>query len=105
MTNETKTQDDGYQELDVSKTTDKVEYELEDGGSPDKGVAPSPASEPKEASPSKSEDSYIVEPEKSGDENKELDGIETDGARKRINKLVKQRKEKEGSSLCCSRTN
>ena len=95
MTNETKTQDDGYQELDVSKTTDKVEYELEDGGSPDKGMAPSPASEQKEASPSKSEDSYIVEPEKSGDENKELDGIETDGARKRINKLVKQRKEKE----------
>ena len=57
---ETKTQDDGYQELDVSKTTDKVEYELEDGGSPDKGLAPSPTSEPKDASPSKTEDSYCL---------------------------------------------
>ena len=30
---------------------------------------------------------------------KELDGIETEGARKRINRLVKQRKEKEEKLL------
>jgi|TARA_S200002703_G_scaffold35486_1_gene30515 hypothetical protein len=96
---ETKTQDDGYQELDVSKTTDKVEYELEDGGSPDKGLAPSPTSEPKDASPSKTEDSYIVESEKSEAsepaKEKELEGINTAGAEKRIRQLIKQRKERE----------
>jgi len=101
MSNEvkTKTQDDGYQELDVSKTTDKVEYELEDGGSPDKGVASAAASTPKEVSPSKTEDSYIVEPEKSEvsepAKDKELEGINTAGAEKRIRQLIKQRKERE----------
>ena len=41
-----------------------------------------------------------VEIETTDDEaTKELDGIETEGARKRINRLVKQRKEKEEKLL------
>ena len=96
MNNEenTKTQDDGYQEIDISN--------------------PEPTT-PKEETPTKQEPEYVVEGlstietekvepkvevETSNEEStKELEGIETEGARKRINRLVKQRKEKEEKLL------
>jgi len=102
MSNElkTKTQDDGYQELDIKGTTnEKVEYEVEDGGSSDKGLAPTSTSGPQEPSTSKSETSYVVESEKPETseslKDKELEGINTAGAEKRIRQLIKQRKERE----------
>ena len=90
----TKTQDDGYQEIDISTQEPTT---------------------PKEETPEKQESEYVVEglntiePEKTEPEievepsneesTKELEGIETEGARKRINRLVKQRKEKEEKLL------
>ena len=90
----TKTQDDGYQEIDISTQEPTT---------------------PKEETPEKQESEYVVEglntiePEKTESEievepsneesTKELEGIETEGARKRINRLVKQRKEKEEKLL------
>ena len=94
----TKTQDDGFQELDISlsqentkKTEPEIEIDLNTNGL-DKLAAEKPVDQE-----SKEDESYIVE----GDDEapKELEGIETDGARKRINRLVKQRKEKEEALL------
>ena len=94
MNEENKSQDDGYQEVDISN--------------------PQPEQQPAEA-PVKQEPEYVVEGLSGLEEKKpepeveiettdveatkELDGIETEGARKRINRLVKQRKEKEEKLL------
>ena len=94
MNEENKSQDDGYQEVDISN--------------------PQPEQQQAEA-PVKQEPEYVVEglsgleekkPEPeveiettNVEATKELDGIETEGARKRINRLVKQRKEKEEKLL------
>ena len=97
MNEENKSQDDGYQEVDISN--------------------PQPEQQPEQQAeaPVKQEPEYVVEGlnalddkkpepeveiETTDDETtKELDGIETEGARKRINRLVKQRKEKEEKLL------
>ena len=80
MNEENKTQDDGYQEVDVSKPQKEEpekDYEVEE-------ETEQPKVETKKEEPT--EDSR--EPE-------ELDGINTAGAEKRIRQLIKQRKERE----------
>jgi len=80
MNEENKTQDDGYQEVDVSKPQKEEpekDYEVEE-------ETEQPKVETKKEEPT--EDSK--EPE-------ELDGIHTAGAEKRIRQLIKQRKERE----------
>ena len=80
MNEENKTQDDGYQEVDVSKPQKEEpekDYEVEE-------ETEQPKVETKKEEPT--EDSK--EPE-------ELDGINTAGAEKRIRQLIKQRKERE----------
>ena len=67
---------DDWGTVEVSNTEDKVEYEIEE----------------KEEVVAKPE---VKAEEVNNDEPKELEGIETDGAAKRIRQLVKQRKEKE----------
>ena len=67
---------DDWGTVEVPNTEDKVEYEIEE----------------KEEVVAKPE---AKEEEINNDEPKELEGIETDGAAKRIRQLVKQRKEKE----------
>ena len=80
MNEENTTQDDGYQEIDVSKPQKEEpekDYEVEE-------ETEQPKVETKKEEPT--EDSK--EPE-------ELDGINTAGAEKRIRQLIKQRKERE----------
>ena len=80
MNEENKTQDDGYQEVDVSKPQKEEpekDYEVEE-------ETEQPKVETKKEEPT--EDSK--EPE-------ELDGINTAGAEKGIRQLIKQRKERE----------
>jgi len=99
MNEENKTQDEGYQEISTSNSqpeqTESEEQQIK--------------------APVKQEPEYVVEGLNSLDDKKlepeieietpetettkELDGIETEGARKRINRLVKQRKEKEEKLL------
>ena len=67
---------DDWGTVEVPNTEDKVEYEIEE----------------KEEVVAKPE---VKAEEVNNDEPKELEGIETDGAAKRIRQLVKQRKEKE----------
>ena len=77
----TKTQDDGYQEIDVSKPQKEEpekDYEVEEE------ETEQPKVETKKEEPT--EDSKDPE---------ELDGINTAGAEKRIRQLIKQRKERE----------
>ena len=99
MNNEenTKTQDDGYQEIDVSNPEpEKINsQDTEDStkAEPEYVVEGLNTLDEKKPEPE-------VEVETSDHEaTKELDGIETEGARKRINRLVKQRKEKEEKLL------
>lgn len=99
MNNEenTKTQDDGYQEIDVSNPEpEKINsQDTEDStkAEPEYVVEGLNTLDEKKPEPE-------VEVETSDPEiTKELDGIETEGARKRINRLVKQRKEKEEKLL------
>jgi len=76
----TKTQDDGYQEIDISKPQKEEpekDYEVEE-------ETEQPKVETKKEEPT--EDSKNPE---------ELDGINTAGAEKRIRQLIKQRKERE----------
>lgn len=77
----TKTQDDGYQEIDISKPQKEEpekDYEVEEE------ETEQPKVETKKEEPT--EDSKDPE---------ELDGINTAGAEKRIRQLIKQRKERE----------
>ena len=77
----TKTQDDGYQEIDISKPQKEEpekDYEVEEE------ETEQPKVETKKEEPT--EDSKNPE---------ELDGINTAGAEKRIRQLIKQRKERE----------
>ena len=81
MNEENKTQDDGYQEIDVSKPQKEEpekDYEVEEE------ETEQPKVETKKEEPT--EDSKDPE---------ELDGINTAGAEKRIRQLIKQRKERE----------
>ena len=78
----TKTQDDGYQEIDVSKPQKEEpekDYEVEEEEETEQPKVETKKEEPTEES---------KEPE-------ELDGINTAGAEKRIRQLIKQRKERE----------
>ena len=77
----TKTQDDGYQEIDVSKPQQEEpekDYEVEEEES----------EQPKVETKKEETTEESKEPE-------ELDGINTAGAEKRIRQLIKQRKERE----------
>ena len=77
-------EDDNWGTIEVPNNTneDKVEYEIEEKVV--EAAQPEPAPEVKE------------EPEvTTKEEPKELEGIETSGAQKRIRQLVKQRKERE----------
>jgi hypothetical protein len=77
--------EDNWSEVDTSKKEEnKVEFEVEK--EPEKVEAkPEPVQEKKE------------EPKK--EEPKELDGIQTKGAEKRIRQLIRQRKERDEQSL------
>ena len=80
MNEENKTQDDGYQEIDISKPPQEEpekDYEVEE-------ETEQPKVETKKEEP----------PEESK-EPEELEGINTAGAEKRIRQLIKQRKERE----------
>ena len=80
MNEENKTQDDGYQEIDVSKPPQEEpekDYEIVE-------ETEQPKVETKKE-----------EPAKESKEPEELDGINTAGAEKRIRQLIKQRKERE----------
>ena len=85
MNEENKNQDDGYQEIDVSKPQQEEpekEYEVEEATEESKEQ---PKVETKKEETEDSIDSKL----------QELDGINTTGAEKRIRQLVKQRKERE----------
>ena len=77
---------DDWGTVEVSNTEDKVEYEIEE----------------KEKVVAKPE---VKEDEVEDEEPKELEGIETDGAAKRIRQLVKQRKERENQVEALLRQN
>ena len=82
MNEENKTQDDGYQEIDISKPQKEEpekDYEVEEEEETEQPKVETKKEEPTEES---------KEPE-------ELDGINTAGAEKRIRQLIKQRKERE----------
>ena len=81
---------DDWGTVEVPNTEDKVEYEIEE----------------KEEVVVKEEPKPEVKAEEvNNDEPKELEGIETDGAAKRIRQLVKQRKEKENQVEALLRQN
>ena len=78
----TKTQDDGYQEIDISKPQKEEpekDYEVEE----------------EETEQPKVETVKKEEPTEDSKDPEELDGINTAGAEKRIRQLIKQRKERE----------
>lgn len=85
MNEENKNQDDGYQEIDVSKSQQEEpekEYEVEEATEESKEQ---PKVETKKEETEESIDSKL----------QELEGINTAGAEKRIRQLIKQRKERE----------
>ena len=85
MNEENKNQDDGYQEIDVSKPQQEEpekEYEVEEATEESKEQ---PKVETKKEETEDSIDSKL----------QELEGINTAGAEKRIRQLIKQRKERE----------
>ena len=99
MNNEenTKTQDDGYQEIDVSNPEpEKISsQDTEDSTKTEPEYVVEGLNTLDEKKPEPEVEVETSDPEAT----KELDGIETEGARKRINRLVKQRKEKEEKLL------
>ena len=82
MNEETKTQDDGYQEIDISKPQQEAKE-------PEYEVVDEEEKQPKVEA--KTEKPQVEEPK----DPEELDGINTAGAEKRIRQLIKQRKERE----------
>ena len=87
MNEENKTQDDGYQEIDVSKPQKEEpekDYEVEEEEETE---------QPKVETAKKEE--LPKEPVEETKSPEELDGINTAGAEKRIRQLIKQRKERE----------
>ena len=93
----TKTQDDGYQEIDVSNPEpEKISsQDTEDSTKAEPEYVVEGLNTLDEKKPEPEVEVETSDPEVT----KELDGIETEGARKRINRLVKQRKEKEEKLL------
>ena len=93
----TKTQDDGYQEIDVSNPEpEKINsQDTEDSTKAEPEYVVEGLNTLDEKKPETEVEVETSDPEVT----KELDGIETEGARKRINRLVKQRKEKEEKLL------
>ena len=93
----TKTQDDGYQEIDVSNPEpEKINsQDTEDSTKAEPEYVVEGLNTLDEKKPEPEVEVETSDPEVT----KELDGIETEGARKRINRLVKQRKEKEEKLL------
>ena len=81
---------DDWGTVEVPNTEDKVEYEIEE----EKEVVAKEEPKPE-----------VKAEEVNNDEPKELEGIETDGAAKRIRQLVKQRKEKENQVEALLRQN
>ena len=82
MNEETKTQDDGYQEIDISKPQQEAKE-------PEYEVVDEEEKQPKVEA--KTKEPKVEEPK----DPEELDGINTAGAEKRIRQLIKQRKERE----------
>ena len=76
--------EDNWSEVDTSqkKEEEKVEFEVEEKEPEKVEAKPEPTPEPKKEEPSK-------------EEPKELDGIQTKGAEKRIRQLIRQRKERD----------
>ena len=76
--------EDNWSEVDTSqkKEEEKVEFEVEEKEPEKVEAKPEPTPEPKKEEPTK-------------EEPKELDGIQTKGAEKRIRQLIRQRKERD----------
>jgi hypothetical protein len=76
--------EDNWNEVDTSqkKEEEKVEFEVEEKEPEKVEAKPEPTPEPKKEEPQK-------------EEPKELDGIQTKGAEKRIRQLIRQRKERD----------
>ena len=76
--------EDNWSEVDTSqkKEEEKVEFEVEEKKPEKVEAKPEPTPEPKKEEPTK-------------EEPKELDGIQTKGAEKRIRQLIRQRKERD----------
>ena len=92
--------DDDWNEVDVEAARedgdDKVEYEVEEAAATEKDDEPTPV-----VVESDSSDETVVEVDESAPDPDpveaapELEGVDTDGAQKRIRQLVRQRKERE----------
>ena len=95
MNEENKSQDDGYQEIDISNPQPQQQTEAPAKQEPEYIVEGLSGLEEKKPEPEPEVEIETTDVEAT----KELDGIETEGARKRINRLVKQRKEKEEKLL------
>tara|TARA_B100002051_G_C16721411_1_gene632667 strand:- start:1136 stop:2113 length:978 start_codon:yes stop_codon:yes gene_type:complete len=95
MNEENKSQDDGYQEIDISNPQSQQQTEAPAKQEPEYVVEGLSGLEEKKPEPEPEVEIETTDVEAT----KELDGIETEGARKRINRLVKQRKEKEEKLL------
>ena len=86
-------EDDTWNTVDVSNTKEEVEYEIEEEVAEPEVEEEVQASEEEEEAPSKEEASP------------ELEGIETQGAQKRIRQLVKQRKDRDGQIMALIKQN
>ena len=95
MNEENKSQDDGYQEIDILNPQPQQQTEAPAKQEPEYVVEGLSGLEEKKPEPEPEVEIETTDVEAT----KELDGIETEGARKRINRLVKQRKEKEEKLL------
>ena len=73
---------------------EKIEYEIE-GEEPEQQVEADAPEQKEEAPPQQEQPQAAVEETVKPEEPKELEGIETSGAQKRIRQLVKQKKERE----------
>jgi len=86
-------EDDTWNTVDVSNTKEEVEYEIEEEVAEPEVEEEVQASEEEEEAPSKEEASP------------ELEGIETQGAQKRIRQLVKQRKDRDSQIMALIKQN
>jgi len=92
--------DEAWSEITVptGKETEKVEYEVE-GQEEEKAAAKEPQEKEEVVETASEDSSWIDAPEEDKNEEeaepKELEGVQTKGAQKRIRQLVKQRKERD----------
>lgn len=93
--------DEEWGEIDTSPKsveTEKVEFELEEEASPETEVEEEAPEIELEADEEDNSEEIAEKVTEEPEEPKELEGIETQGAQKRIRNLVKQRKEKESEN-------